>query len=51
MQEPMTVIHVLTRCLKLAILREEIWPNRTEIQEELFGNLDEAAPPDDNVHY
>jgi hypothetical protein len=44
---------------------EEIWPNRTEVQEQLFGNLEQlrqmtmyitevqeqpgAAPPDDNV--
>jgi hypothetical protein len=36
----MTVNHVITRCPKLAILKEKILPNRTEVQEQLFGNLE-----------
>jgi hypothetical protein len=30
--EPMTVEHVITRCLKLATLKEEIWANGTEVK-------------------
>jgi hypothetical protein len=44
----MTVDHILKRCLKLATLREEIWPNRSP------GAIvwqPGAAPPDNNVHY
>jgi hypothetical protein len=37
----MTVDHVLTRCPKPATLREDIWPNGTEVQEQLLGNLEQ----------
>jgi hypothetical protein len=37
----MTVNDDLTRCPNLATLREEIWPNGTEVQEQLFGNLEQ----------
>jgi hypothetical protein len=37
----MTVDHVLTRYPKLATLREKIWPNGTEVQEQPFGNLEQ----------
>jgi hypothetical protein len=40
-QEPMTVDQVLARCSNLATRREEIWPNGTEVQEQLFGNLEQ----------
>jgi hypothetical protein len=30
---------------------EEIWPNGTEVQEQLFGNLEQLWPPDGNVYY
>jgi hypothetical protein len=33
----MTVYHVPTRCPRPATLREEIWPNGTEVQDQLFG--------------
>jgi hypothetical protein len=37
--QPMTVDHVLTRCPKLTtLMREEIWPNGTDVQKQLFGN-------------
>jgi hypothetical protein len=37
----MTFNQVLTRWWKLATPREEIWPNGTEVQEQLFGKLEE----------
>jgi hypothetical protein len=33
-----------TKCPKLATLREEIWPNGTDVQEQLFGNLEQLHP-------
>jgi hypothetical protein len=37
----MTVDHVLTRCPKLPTQREDIWLNRTEVEEQLFVNLEQ----------
>jgi hypothetical protein len=38
----MAVDLVLTRCPKLATLMgEEVWPNGTEVQEQLFDNLEQ----------
>jgi hypothetical protein len=45
----MTVKHVLTRCLNLATLREEIGPNGTEVQEQRIVWQPGAAPPDEYI--